>query len=205
MSTTWITIVKVAGPCCTDLADRVNQWYEAVRQGAEALENAPTLHSPMMDATEIEIRRLLTLLETHATLPPVVFFDSHLDARTMGHEFFLNSESPIGHLARTVTCNDVSLWFLSLELEIEVRQGLWKVLTEKSASAPFEETRRLFTILGLCLESWHALLQPHGIPSAMLLFFDRVGASWIDREVVAGCSTLPEWLPQLPWSSDPTR
>jgi hypothetical protein len=199
MSTTWITTVKVAGPCCNDLTERVNKWHEAARQGTEAIESVPALHSPMTDATEIEIRRLLSLLEAHATRAPVVFFNRHLDAWTMAHEFLLNPGSPINHLTRTLTCNDLTLFFLSLDMEEELRDRLCELLVENAAGAQSEETRMLFTVLRQCLLSWHALLQFHNIPSALLLFIERVGASWMDREVVSECSSMPEWLPKMPW------
>jgi hypothetical protein len=205
MSTTWITTIKVAGPCCSDLANRVDKWHEAARQRTEAMESLWALHSPMTDATEIEIRRLLTLLEAHATRPPVVFFSRHLDAWTMAHEFWLKQQLQINDLPRTVTCNDMTLFFLSLDMEEPTRDRLSKLLTESASGAQFEETRMLFMILRQCLVGWHALLEPHSIPSALLLFIERVGGSWMDREVVAESSTIPEWLPKLSWASDPVR
>ena len=208
MSTTWITLAKLAGPLVGEVERLLLRWAEhksddpdaacrtVMRKGA-----AVVVDSAIVDPAVVAgMVAFMDDLERHADLPPVVYFARYVDPWTTAAslyfiDVYLGFASGLGP-GLTVGSDEIGLAFFRPSSLARWKRSSEKDLRAKDLRTRFQnaEEHQFAIQLHQCLASWEELLEAENVKTCIVLAFRGVGGCWLDEEVEASARALPAWF-----------
>ena len=196
MSTHWITIAKVAGPLVNLIRGEMLNWTAA---GPGDGEEPKSVNGDVFLVKEKHsVRRmheLAGLLETNATLPPIVYYERLIDPWTVCPLLVIYTEFRERQANLRLARSD-GLDYLLIQPSFwpNFKEELLRIQTRRcTGNAQNREHELLIAHIINCAVAWESLLSAHGIHQAIVMTSQGVAPSWLDSEVVAMSEKIPPW------------
>jgi hypothetical protein len=194
MSTTRITIVKVAGRLGVYIRQLVQHWLEVPRN-SDLLEKPPlTLHKQGKTISD-RILSLSYILESHCDCASIVWYQQFVDAWTIAPCLLaIDDFETLSGQVRVVRSESIDVIMLTAT-DRDVSRCLRDIIVNCHNYRDYSSERRYFLKqMRQCAISWQSFLESNDITTTKLVFFHALGPSRIDHDVISAAEIIPEWF-----------
>lgn len=201
MSSNWITVTTILGSVVDPITHLFSQWDTSGASAKTIMAKGGRLSQAGLQSINPTdgLVRLANLIEHNASGPPVVFFHRYIDTWSICPG--LTFRDMLGDLKSKILYIQTEAIEAALYPTAEASSIGSRIESFLNRGGEFDvppwEVFQFFSILKQSMTGWRALVDKHHLPSATLAFFQSVGPSVLDGDVVAATQAIPDWFNSL--------
>ncbi len=192
MSVSWIAIAKLGGP----IVDRCVHFLQEISESTDSMNGSMIQRRHIRkDATD-RLLCFIHALEKNAVHPTVLHYQKYVDpwslpAHHLALETFAEFSADLVHF----DADDINVVLLKMERVANIQSSLESVLRAVERQERRDVERHEFLVrIKLATTAWQDLVTPSAAPVALLMVFQTVAPSWLDKDVLKSVETAPTWI-----------